>query len=320
MYKVLFTGNTFTSETIDELKKDGYEIISADTNLTENELINQLQNMDAYIVGGKEVVNENVIKSAAKSLKLISNLAIGTGTIDIQAAKQHGITVTNTLKVSTYSVAEFAVGLLMTLNKRIFEFTQDIHNNEWKRLEMFDLKNKTVGIVGMGSIGTYTARILHNAFNMNVIYCDIVHRFSVEEEMDAKKVSFETLLKESDFVSLHAPLNDKTKGMLGEKELSMMKKDALLINTARAWLVDPVALYNAIKNETIAGAAFDGFYSEPVDKTQPGANLLELPYNKFILTPHTGFNVYENVEKINRMTIENIKSVLNGLPCPNIVV
>jgi phosphoglycerate dehydrogenase-like enzyme len=319
MFKILFTGNTFTAEDTKQLKNEGYEIISAEANLNEIELIKQLQNIDAYIVGGKEIVSENVIQASVKNLKLITNLGIGTGTIDVQAAKKYGIPVANTLKVSTYSVAEFAVGMLMTLNKRIFEFSSAIHNNEWQRLEMYDLKNRTVGIVGMGSIGTYTARILHNAFNMDVIYTDIVQKFSVEEEMNAKKVTLESLLSESDFVSLHAPLNDKTKNMIGERELSLMKKDALLINTARAWIVEPVALYNSLVNEAIAGAAFDGFYSEPVDSAQPGGNLLDLPSNKFLLTPHTGFNAYENVEKINRITIENLKSVLNGLPCPNVV-
>jgi phosphoglycerate dehydrogenase-like enzyme len=98
-----------------------------------------------------------------------------------------------------------------------------------------------------------------------------------------------------------------------------MKSSAFLINTARAWLVNPTDLYNSLSKGSIAGAAYDGFYTEPVDKTQPGAELLTLPETKFLLTPHTGFNVYENDEKIKRITIENILTVISGIESPNVV-
>jgi lactate dehydrogenase-like 2-hydroxyacid dehydrogenase len=319
MFKVLFTGNTFTDVELQQLLSEGYEIIPAGNNLSEEELILQLKDKDAYIVGGQEVVSEVVLQSAMPQLKLVTNFGIGAGTIDLVAAKKLQITVTNTFKVSTYSVAELTVALLMTLNKRIMEFTQDIKNDQWKRLEMYDLKNKTVGIIGMGAIGTYTARILKNAFNMRVIYSDILQKFTVEEELNAKKVSLDTLLSEADFVSVHAPLNENTKNMIGEKELQLMKPQALLINTARAWVVNPDALFTALSSGTIAGAAFDGFYTEPVDRTQPGGNLLNLGETKFILTPHTGFNAYENAEKLKSMTIDNLKTVLNGIASPNVV-
>ena len=295
-------------------------ITPAKNDLSTPELIEALKSVDAYIVGGTEIVNEEVIKSAVPQLKLITNFGIGTGTIDVQAANAAGVLVANTLKVSTYSVAEFTVALLMTLNKRIFEFSHDTRSDIGKRLEMFDLKNKTVGIVGMGSIGTYTARILNKAFNMRVLYHDIIQKFAIEEELNAQKVALEQLLEESDIVSLHTSLNASTTNMIGKNELARMKHTALLINTARAKLVDPDALFDALSNEILAGAAFDGFYTEPVDRTQPGGKLLELSEGKFILTPHTGFNVYENSDKIKRMTIDNLKTLLNGINSPNLVI
>lgn len=319
MIKVLFTGCTFSIEEIAELKKDGIEIIPASADISLEDLKLKLTDCDVYIVGGQEIVNRDLIESISSNIKLITYYGIGTGNIDIAAAKEFGIPVTNTLKVSTYSVAEFTVGLILTLNKRIFEFDKDIRSDKWNRLEMFDLKGKTVGIVGMGSIGTYTARILKNAFDVNILYTDIVQKFNIEEELMAKKVTLKQLLKESDIVSLHAPLNDKTRNMLGKYELSLMKNSALLINTARAWLVDPEALYSSLEKNIITGAAFDGFYTEPVDRNADGGKLLDLPSEKFILTPHTGFNVFENPTKMKRMTIENIRTVLNGDLCPNLI-
>lgn len=320
MFKILFTGNIFTKEELEVLSSEGYKIIPAATNLKENELIAKLRTVDAYIVGGKEIVNANVIKATSKNLKLISNLGIKTGTIDVCAANKFGVTVTNTPKVSTYSVAEFAVGLLMALNKNIFAFSNGTRKGIWETKEVFDLKNKTVGIVGLGTIGTYTARILKNAFNMRIVYHDIFQKFAVEEELKAKKVSMDELCRQSDFISIHATLDDANRSMISKKELGLMKKTALLINTARAWLVDPTDLYIALKESWIAGAAFDGFYSEPIDKSKPEASLLKLPETKFIVTPHTGFNVFENNSKIKSMTVDNLKTVLNGVPCPNIVV
>jgi lactate dehydrogenase-like 2-hydroxyacid dehydrogenase len=320
MFRILFTGNTFSKDELKELYIDGYEIIPADTDLKEDELIAKLKTVDAYIVGGKEIVNASVIKAASKNIKLISNLGIKTGTIDINAAKEFGVTVANTPKVSTYSVAEFTVGLLMTLNKNIFGFSQDTRAGIWKTKEVSDLKNKTVGIVGMGVIGRYTARILKNAFNMRILYSDICQKFEVEEELNATNVSLDDLCRESDFVLIHAALTDTNRSMIGNKELKQMKKSALLINTARAWLVNPDDLYIALKENWIAGAAFDGFYSEPIDRSKAGANLLQLPETKFIVTPHTGFNVYENDSKIKSMTIDNLKTVLNGVYCPNVVI
>ena len=137
--------------------------------------------------------------------------------------------------------------------------------------------------------------------------------------MNAKKVALDDLCREADFILILAELTDLNSSMIGKKEFGLMKKTALLINTARAWLVNPEELYFALKENRIAGAAFDGFYSEPIDKSKPGANLLDLPESKFIVTPHTGFNVHENDAKIKSMTVDNLKTVLNGSFCPNVV-
>jgi D-3-phosphoglycerate dehydrogenase / 2-oxoglutarate reductase len=307
MIKILFTGNTFTPKEIQNLSDQGYKIISVPDNLDEESLINELKQVDAYIVGGKEIVSEKVIKSVAKNLKLISFFGVGFGNIDLEAAQKYKIFVTNTPKVNSYSVAEFTVALLLTLNKNIIQHINDIQKNIWQPVEFYDLADKTLGIIGMGHIGTNTARILYNGFRMKIVFSDIVEKTDAEKEFNAQKVSLEKLLKISDFISLHIPLNENTKNIIGKSEFKKMKKTAILINTSRAELVDPEALYNALHNNDIIGAAFDGFYTEPVEKNKPENKLFNLPKNKFILTPHTGYNAFEAVARMQKMTIENIK-------------
>ena len=320
MHKILFTGCTFRPSEIKGLLDDGFRIISADPNIKEKELIGQLKKVDAYIVGGKEIVNANVIKSAGKNLKLITQFGVGIGTIDLQAAKSCGIIVANTPKINSYTVAEFTVAMLMMLNKKLFQFNDEVRKGKWTPSEMYDLAGKTVGIVGMGHIGTITARLLQNGFKMKVLYNDIVFKLEADTEFNTQNVSLDKVLRESDIVSLHVPLDNVTKNMIGKAELAKMKKHALLINTARAEVVDAEALYQALQKDQIAGAAFDGFYTEPVDLKKPESKLLDLPSEKFILTPHTGYDAYEGITRMQNMTMDNIRLVLNNKVCKNAVV
>ena len=318
MHKILFTGCTFSEDTIDELKYQGLEIIPASNHLADKELIDYLQQVDAVIVNGSEYYSEDVLK-AVPNLKVIQFFGIGYQTcIDMEVARKYHKTVMNTPKVNSYSVAEFTLGLLMTLNQKHLCFDRECRNGVWKEKTFFDLKDKTVGILGMGHIGYYFAEIMYHAFHANILYYDFYEKKEVEK-FHAKKVSLKEIFQESDIVSLHLPLTDLTRGMIDRKYFSLMKKDSYFINTARAEIVDFESLYEALLNDQMLGCAFDGFWEEPVDLNAKEAKLLTLPSEKFLLTPHTAFNALEGVSRVERMCIENLLQFFQTGDCKHIV-
>lgn len=319
MIKVLFTGCTFNEQKINDLKEKNLEIVPASANLNQEELIVALQDCDAVIVNGEEKYTKEVLSQCEK-LKVIQFFGIGYAKcVDIEEAKKYGKTVANTPKVNSYSVAEFTLGLIFTLNQKLLQHYEETKNGNWEEKKFFDLKDKTIGIIGLGHIGTYFADIMYNAFHAQILYYDKEEKTEIANKYNAKKSSLEELFKNADIVSLHLPLNNETNNLIGEKELKLMKKDAYFINTARAEIVDANALYNCLKNNQIAGCAFDGFYQEPVDLTTEEANLLTLPTGKFILTPHTGYNAIEGTTRVENMCIENLIQIFNSEPCKGIV-
>lgn len=318
-YKVLFTGCTLNEKEIENLKTKGLEIIPADANLKANELIELLQDCDAVTANGEEYYTEEILSQCEK-LKVIQFFGIGYAKcVDIKVAEKYGKIVMNTPKVNSYSVAEFTLGLLFTLNQKLLEHNEDTKQGKWEERTFFDLKDKTIGILGMGHIGSYFASIMFNAFNAKILYYDIEEKKEIEEKYHAKKTTLENIMEESDVVSVHLPLNESTTNLIGEKELTKMKKEALLINTARAEIIDADALYNVLSNNLIAGCAFDGFYKEPIDLSIRESKLLTLPTGKFILTPHTGYNAMEGTKRVEKMCIDNLLKIKNNEPCSSIV-
>lgn len=319
MYKILFTGCTFNEDKITELKQMGVEIIPVSSNLKENELIEVLQDCDAVIVNGNEYYTSEVLSKCPK-LKVIQFFGIGyQKCIEMDIANKYEKIVANTPKVNSYSVAEFTLGLIFALNQKILQYGQETREGRWEEKTFFDLKNKTIGIVGMGNIGTHFANIVYKAFNVNILFCDIVDKPNQEKDYNTKATSLDNLLKESDIVSLHVPLKDDTRNLIDEEQLSLMKKSAYLINTARAEVVNANALYNALKDNKIAGCAFDGFYKEPADLNSDEAKLLTLPIGKFVLTPHTGYNATDATARIEKMCIENLLKIFNNQPCKGVI-
>ncbi|MCI9434299.1 MAG: hypothetical protein HFI86_03340 [Bacilli bacterium] len=317
MHKVLFTGSTFSEQKINELKKKGLDIIPASANLSKEELVGKLHDCDAVIVNGNEYYDESILKEC-KNLKIISFFGIGfQKSIDIEAAKKHNIIVCNTPKVNSYSVAEFCLGLIFTLNQKIIEFNNETKNGIWKEKQFFDLKNKTIGIIGLGHIGTYLANILYKGFDAKILYYDIVPKYEEENKYNATRVSLEELFSKSDIVSIQLPLNQNTTNLIGKDLLSLMKPSAYLINTARAEIIDYEALYKILNTNKIAGCAFDGFYQEPIDLNAKEAKLLSL--NNFILTPHTGYFAYEGTERVENMCINNLIQIFDNKPCNSII-
>lgn len=318
-YRILFTGCNFSDEKIIELKEKGLEIVPAPKNLSESDLIKSLQDCDAVIVNGDEYYTEEVL-SQCDRLKFIQFFGIGyQKCIDVEVAKKYGKVVLNTPKVNSYSVAEFTLGLICALNQKLLQNDEDTRKGGFNAREFFDLKDKTIGIVGMGHIGIHFANIMHNAFNCKILFNDIVEKIEYKDMDGYSQVALEELLRKSDIVSLHVPLNDSTRNLIGKKELELMKESAYLINTARAEVVDFNSLYEVLINNKIAGCAFDGFYQEPVDLKSNEAKLLDLSKGKFILTPHTGYNAIEGVNRVQNMCIENLIKVFNDELCKGIV-
>jgi phosphoglycerate dehydrogenase-like enzyme len=262
--------------------------------LSEQEMKAMVCGTDGIIVG-LDPVTESVMKSAPK-LKSISKYGAGLDNIDLEMAKELGVTVSRTKGANATSVAEHAVCLCFALARSIYPALMSVKAGEWKRMRGVELKGKTIGIIGFGQIGREVARI-SDGIGMNVI----VHDPYVD---DLETVSLENLLKRSDFVTLHLPLTSRTEHLMHQDTLAQMRRSAYLINTSRGGLVDESALYDALVSGVIAGAASDVFSTEPPEKHR----LLEL--GNFLLTPHIGAYTQEAVA---RMAEEAMRNLIDSL-------
>lgn len=285
---------------------------SGDTgpSLGEEGLIRLVQDADALITMLSDPISASVL-SAGKRLKVVAQYAVGYDNIDIEAARNLGIVVTNTPGVLTDATADFAFTLLLAVARRIVEADRYVREGRFRRWETMtllgiDLKDKTLGIVGMGRIGMAMARRARG-FGMSIIY-HTRRRVdnAIEAELGARYVSFDELLSESDIISLHTPLNEASRHLFDEQAFSKMKSSAFLINTARGAVVDEKALVNALKDGQIAGAGLDVFEDEPA--VHPG--LLEI--ERIVVAPHIASATVETRTEMARMCAEAVSAVLSG--------
>jgi phosphoglycerate dehydrogenase-like enzyme len=313
MHKVIFTGNSFWDKKIEGFRDKGIEIIKQPINLTEDELIEVLQGAQGYILGGDEVVTRRIIE-AAKDLKVIAFAGAGYEQfIDVKAATERGIIVTNTPGANAQTVAELTAGFILDLVKKTFPMNKAAKKGSWEKLRIWNLEGKTLGIIGAGNVGNKLAVIMHKGFGMKILYVNKSKKLEFENMFDAREVSLKELLSQSDVVSIHVPLNSETEVLIGENELALMKPTAVLINAARAKIVDGHALYKALTENKISAAAFDGYYQEPFPKPEEDPyKLMTLSDEKFILTPHNGANSDEAYEAMGEMALEGVIDVLEG--------
>lgn len=297
-------------------KEHEIEMNPKDHVLSKDEIIEGLKGKDGILCLLTDQIDKEVINSESK-LKMIANYAVGYDNIDIKTATKRGIPVSNTPEVLTDTTAEMAWALLFSVTRRIVEgdsFTKAGKFEGWGPLLMLgqDVTNKTLGIVGAGRIGTAVA-LKSKGFNMNVLYVDGKQNEIIEQELGAKKVELDELLRKSDFVSLHVPLTDSTHHLIDEKELRMMKKTAILINTSRGPIVDEQALVKALKERWIFGAGLDVYENEP----KISGDLKQL--NNVILQPHSASATYETRTKMAIIAAENMVAGLRGEIPPNCV-
>jgi len=313
----IFVTRKIPDKGLDLLKKHHeIKVNPNDRVLTKKEIIKGLKGKDGLLCLLTDKIDKEVIESEPK-LKMIANYAVGYNNIDINAATKNKIPVSNTPGVLTDTTAEMAWALLFSVSRRIVEgdkFTRAGKFKGWAPMLMLgqDITNKTLGVVGTGRIGAAFA-MKSKGFNMKILYYDKKRNEKLENNLNAKKVELEKLLRESDFISLHVPLIESTYHMIGEKELKKMKESAIIINTSRGRVLDEKALVKALKNKWIFGAGLDVYEHEP----KVSEELKKL--DNVILQPHSASASIDTRTKMAVVAAENMIKGLKGEVPPNCV-
>ncbi len=311
--KVLVTKRVYPEAV--ELLRPHCEVDYADSDegLTPEELLRRSKGCTAIVSQLTDKLGAEVL-AQLDGIKVIANVAVGYDNIDVPAATARGILVTNTPDVLTETTADFAWALLMASARRIVEGHQFVHDGRWQKwlidlLVGQDIHHRTLGIFGMGRIGQAVARRAQG-FAMTVLYCDDQPG---PAGITAERVSKEELLRRSDYVSLHVPLTPATRHMIGAAELAMMKRTAILINTARGPVVDEPALAEALERGVIAAVGLDVFENEP--KVHP--KLLSLP--NVTVAPHIASASVDTRRRMSTMAAENALAAIQGHRPPNLL-
>lgn len=288
---------TFEVKTMDELNYDC--------------LVREAVDADYLLVSGRLPIDEGVL-SAAKHLKMIQRTGVGTEMLDMEAIKAHRIPVYVNAGVNAQSVAEHTLTLMLACLKRLPQINQQTHLGVWKKQQVGvttrELKGKTVALVGMGNIGRLVAGMLQ-PFGANVLYSDVVRQSSETEQRLGLTYydGFEAMLPVADILSFHCPLIKENTEILNQCTLAMMKKGAIVVNTARGKLINPEDLYDDLKSGHLSAAALDTHYEEPIKE---GYKLAEL--ENVILTPHIGGLSYEAFQQMMADAVDNIVAFEEG--------
>ena len=289
------------------LRKNGFEVIQyqGDKVMTAEEIKAVSSDICGAIVGC-ETWNEDIFK-ASPNLKVLARFGIGVECIDLEAAKNHGVKVCNARGMNCDSVGEATIMFALASLRNLVGLTNSTREGMWERYTGNTLKGKTYGLLGFGAIAQYVAKLLQSFDVGRIIAYDVIKNEEVAKKYNVEFVDFETLVKEADILSLHIPNLPETVNMIDEEELRAMKESAVLINVARGPIVNQEALYKALKEHWIAGAAVDVFTEEPVPKENPLLSLKNL-----ICMPHQAADTYETFESISCFDAELIIDVMNG--------
>ncbi|MBV9173310.1 MAG: D-2-hydroxyacid dehydrogenase family protein [Chloroflexi bacterium] len=273
------------------------------------ELFDRLSSADAIInVRSYTQLDEEALDHAS-NLKLISILGTGTDNVDLAAAKRRGIIVTNTPGVGAPSVAELTIGLILAVTRSIPRSDRTVREGAWQHVEGPELDGKTLGLLGLGAIGSYVAR-LGGAFGMRLIAWTFSRDESRANRLGVELVERDDLFRQADIVSLHLRNTPEVRGFVGARELGLMKPSAYLVNTARGALVDSDALAAALRKGEIAGAGLDVFTQEPL----PREDNPFLDLDNVVLTPHIGAVTHEASARQRAMPVDNILAFIDGHP------
>ncbi len=282
--------------------------VTYEPEITPEQIQEKIDKFNIVIVRSRTIITKEMIEKA-KNCKIIAPVGVGLDNIDLDAAKAKNIRVINAVEGAMTAVAEQVLGLMLCLARNIARADREIRNGNWLKKELMgtELKGKYLGIVGLGNIGKRLGR-LAKGLNMNIIGYDVIpidEEFA--KEVGLMKTDLDTLLQSSDYVSLHVPLLDSTYHMIDAKKLASMKPTAKIINTSRGGVIDEKALYDAIKNGNLGGAALDVFEKEPATDSP----LTTLP--NVILTPHIGAQTKEAQSLAANVIAEKIIQILRGV-------
>lgn len=288
------------------LSGKGYEF-KIGTDLSQETLIKEVADCDAILTRSNAMITEQVIE-AGKKLKVIAKYGVGLDNIDIQAATERGIYVTNTPEANANVVAEHVLALMLALSKNLLLMDSQLRKGNFSyRTERFsvDLEHKTLGVIGLGRIGRLVAKKAHYGFDMNVIGYDPYLSETISEIKIVKEI--EQIYRESDFISLHLPLTEQTRGVIGSREFALMKPSAIFINAARGGVVNEKDLVEALKNREISGAGIDVFEQEPPEEDHPLFGV-----ENVIVTPHSAALSIEGAGRMSLHAAMQVVQVLSG--------
>ena len=307
--RILVTSTSFSKykrKFAQELENSVGEVIYNDKGrpLEEEDLLPIISKFDGMIAGLDRITG--IVISEAKNLKVISRYGVGVDRVDLSAARDSGIYVTNTPGANSISVAELTVGLAISLARKVCSVNYNTKLGKWPRIKGITLQDKVFGLIGFGSVGKEVALRL-KPFNCRILAHDINFDYYNAKKYNTDFSEIDNLLAESDFVSLHVPSMKSTFKMVNSSFLKKMKKGSFLLNTARGELIDENALYENIKNGQIGGAALDVFSEEPCSKDNP---LFSLP--EVIATAHLGAATDNASNEMTRISIEECLAVLQG--------
>lgn len=300
--KILIT-EKISAEAVEMLKKE-HQVEQKE--LTPEQLIAEVENYHAILVRGKTKVTKEVIEKG-KNLKVIGRAGVGVDNIDIKTATEKKISVVYAPTGATVSVAELTIGLMLSISRHIHKADKTTKEGKWLKseLEGYELYGKTLGFIGFGRIGYEVAKI-GKAFGMKIIAYDPYTTEEKLKEVGGKLTTVDEVLKNSDFITIHVPLTNETRGMISERQFAIMKPNAYIINCARGGIIDEKALYNALTNKKIRGACLDVFEKEP----PVNSPLLKL--ENIVITPHLGASTHEGQLRAGTITAEQILKVLRG--------
>jgi D-3-phosphoglycerate dehydrogenase len=311
-FKVLIS-DALSKEAVEILEKEKEFKVDVNTKLTPEELKKVIKDYDALLVRSATKVTKDVIEAAGK-LKIIGRAGVGLDNVDVDAASKKGIIVVNTPAGNTISTAEHTISMMLALTRNIPQADLSVKKGEWERKKFMgvELYGKTLGIVGLGRIGTEVAKRALS-FGMKVMAYDPFLSADKAKDLGIELVDLKTIYKSADYITVHTPLTDETKHMISEKEFALMKKNVRLINCARGGIIDEDALVKAIETGKVAGAAFDVFEEEPPKNSK----LIKL--DKVVLTPHLGASTEEAQMNVAIDVANTVRDALLGCGVKNAV-
>lgn len=293
---------------LDPLRARGEVVVHGSRAADRDELVRRLEGAEVAINIRAYTVFDAALLDALPQLRLISILGTGTDNVDLAAAAERGVVVTNTPGASTYSVAEMALALMLAAARHLPLADRKMRAGEWRHYKGIELHGKTLGVVGLGLIGQAMAQ-MGAALGMEVLAWSFRNDPERARACGARAVALDDLLRESDVVSLHLRASPEANGLIGKRELGLMKPTAILVNTARGALVDEAALAEALRKRRLFAAGLDAYQKEPLPADSPLRDL-----DNVVLSPHAGWVTEEASRRLTQMPVYNVLAYLDGYP------